>query len=337
MINININGQSGKSYRVKRSYFLDKVFKDKKIGINMLCSVFFAVSAAVVIIFCLNAFFKRIYSRQEAFVNSSGAIVNTMNNKEVSLWLYNPTQIMENSGIRVAKGDWIKISASGSYHSGIQSEEFEIVETDTEIKVHGETYTIPPEEECRFTKITEYFKRHGSQKDTANPVKPVRGIVNAAKTNTEPTYKWVPQYNQKRDKKEEYASAINKDVNYGTLLVGIMDEFDNPERPKDDNPARKVLDFKDLKDDLKPTYKYRRWKRVPKDGTLHFIINDSAYIPEFYSDNLGETLVSVEIRYRPNNFWILIIASAIMLVSGTLPFILQYFSGRRKLPKHKSH
>ncbi len=321
MISINISGQSGKKYRVKKKSFLEKLFSSRETAINALCSVLFIISAAVTIIFCMNAFFHRIYSKQEAYINSAGAIVNTMNNKEVTLWLYSPSQIMEDSGIRVSKGDKIKISASGSYHSGLQDKPLKIIETSDSIVVNSSSFVIPEKNKTFLDKLRKRLNLKENAPDTSI----VHGIVYAARENIPPTYGWVPQYNQKRSLGDhgKFRSAINRNVNYGTLLVGIMDEFNNP------MDRQGLLDFSELKEHLEPAYRYRRWTKVKNDGVLHFIINDSAYFSTFYDDNLGETLVSVEIRYKPKNIWILVLSILVMLGCGTFPFLLQYFKSEK--------
>ncbi len=327
MIKININGEEGKRYRIQKSRFWELLLREKYVRINLLCSILFVVSACVILIFCINEFARRIYSTPQAYVNAAGAIVNTLNNKEITLWLYNPSQIMANSGIRVAKGDRIRISASGTYHAGMQSEENIIWKSATDSII-------------------------------------VDGLVFAARKNVRPTFPWISQYNQgnegwikrlfiqfKTDCKDMefmgkkilhkdttnfvnalfYENPINLTADYGTLLVGIMNEFDDPHckmnvedktiaQKKED--YRKSLHFDDLLvENLKPAYEYREWTTVQKGGVLHFNINDSRYNQAFYTDNLGEILVCVEVEYPTKNKWILYISLAIMIIIGLYPFM----------------
>ncbi len=313
MIKININGESGKKYRVQKTRLWEKLLTDHEVRLNTFCFTLFVISACVVLVFALHSFIHRVYSKPTAYVNSAGAIVNMINNKEIALWLYNPSQIMANSGIRVSAGDKIKISASGAYHSGIHSAVDAIV-----------------------------YDSINHPKDTTF----IYGIVYAANENVPPTYKWVPQYNQGTDKWyktfcRECKSYCNKiysflkndttlepheidpNVEYGTLLVGVMDEFENPLKEGSDS-----LDFTTILDDsttildkLEPAYNYRNKTAVERSGVLHFIINDSRHLQSYYSDNLGETLVCIEIEHAHKNMWILCIALIIMIISGLYPFM----------------
>ncbi len=314
MIKINITGESGKKYRIQKTQLWEKLLTERDIRINFFCGIFFAVSAFVVLIFALHSFIHRVYSKPTAYINSVGAIVNTMNNTEIALWLYNPSQIMASSGIRVSKGDKIKISASGSYHSGIHSEIDKVV-----------------------------YDSINAPKDTTF----IYGTVYAATHNVPPTYEWVPQYNQGTGKwyetfykkckslcKKIFYSFLEKDtipepheidpsVAYGTLLVGVMDEFENPRKEANS------LDFSTTLDKLEPAYNYRKETDVDKSGVLHFIINDSRKLQSYYSDNLGETLVCVEIQRTQKNIWILHLALTIMVISGLYPFMRIHIKDRR--------
>ncbi len=309
MQNIEIDVKEGKNYRVRKSSPTEKFVKSRYGVLNFVCLCFFTISAFITLSFCISSFIHKIYAQPKAYINESGVIVSSVNNKAVALWLYNPNQVLRNSGIRVSDGDKIRINASGRYHSDI--------DTDPDIE-NG-----------------------------------IFGLVHAARENVKPTYPWVSQYNQESKSEEEIkmenngeeSDAILAGESYGTLLVSVMDRFDRPETDSEvldfsrsfdiRNVTKKKLCLKNIFkgkiltdttytviEDLEPAYRYRNWKKVKKDGTLHFIINDTKDKQADYSDNMGETLVSVEITYAGKHNSILAANILIMLLSGSTPYLV---------------
>lgn len=119
MVNIEINGEEGKVYHIKRKGLLHRLFKEARNPFNAACAIIFCIAAAVVLIFMVNSFFKRIYYPHRIYINDKGAIVDRTYSKEVYLWLFNSSDRFSDSGIRVKRGDRLKMSASGAFHSDL--------------------------------------------------------------------------------------------------------------------------------------------------------------------------------------------------------------------------
>lgn len=119
LIDLDLDHSKNKNNIVRTSGWFDQVLRGRKSIFHFVLLLGFMVSAIVCLISALFLFFKSISPDKPTYVNDKGAVVFTMNEKEIYLWLFNTSEMFANSGIRVKKGDIIKIACSGRYNSAI--------------------------------------------------------------------------------------------------------------------------------------------------------------------------------------------------------------------------
>jgi len=118
-IEFDFNNSGHKKYYVKSHGWFRLLFASKRRLLYFTVFVSFVTTAIVLIICGLYMYVKSLYPDKPTYINDKGAMVFSVQDKEVYLFLFNSSQMFANSGIRVQKGDRIKISCSGRYNSAI--------------------------------------------------------------------------------------------------------------------------------------------------------------------------------------------------------------------------
>lgn len=119
LIDFELTGQKGRKHVVHITGWLSELIHSKSGILRFAFSFCFVITAIVLIVCGLFLFAKSINPEKPTHVNDQGAVVFNLNQKEVYLWLFNTSHLFSNSGIRVRKGDRIKITCSGKYQSSI--------------------------------------------------------------------------------------------------------------------------------------------------------------------------------------------------------------------------
>ena len=249
-------------------------------------------------------------------INSQGAFnPHKSMNCEYALYLFNTADLWANSGIQVNRKDLIKINISGGYNSAIEGDVIS-AQNNTELKYPWKYYDAAPDDTLRRKK-----KNHSKQPAL---LVPTTGAVNKAADTTGLS---LCVYRSTKADREA------KKIAFGSALYGIFPESSDIRN----NPVIQTADQAARVRNWVPK-DGRTFHRAKESGTLYFAVNDLFPLTDDevdafyrnpdnlnfngerfseeeilvrkqnryhdYEDNLGQLMVSVEIRrYVPYSFF----------------------------------
>jgi len=253
-----------------------------------------------------------ILHENQLHINSQGAFnPHKSMNCEYALYLFNTADLWANSGIQVNRKDWIKVNISGGYNSAIEGDVLSAMEN-TELKYPWRYYDAQPDRVRRG---------HKNKKDLS------LSTGNLSQAGSDTTGLSLCIYRSTRKDREA------KNIAFGSALYGIFPESSDIRN----NPVIRTKEQADRVRNWSPKEE-RKFHRAEYSGTLFFAVNDlfpqnDDEVEEFYAnpdnrnfkgqpfsdneinarkrdvfhdyeDNLGQLMVSVEIRrHVPYSFF----------------------------------